>query len=43
MHTPADTVAAVDGGKISRLARAAAAFAISLSRDGIPEKEGAPR
>ena len=39
MHTPGDVLATVDGRKLASLARAAAAWAMSLSRDGLPPKE----
>jgi Zn-dependent M28 family amino/carboxypeptidase len=36
MHTPEDTTDTVDPDKLVRLARAAAALALSLSREGLP-------
>jgi aminopeptidase N len=37
MHTPSDTADTVDPGKTVRVARAAAAFALSVSREGPPK------
>jgi len=36
MHTPEDTPDHIDPEKLTRLARAAAAFALDLSRKGLP-------
>ncbi|MHC4821823.1 MAG: M28 family metallopeptidase, partial [Planctomycetota bacterium] len=37
MNSKADVMGNVDAAKVSRLARAAAAFALGLSREGLPE------